>query len=357
MRGLQSVCRWGGGGVPARYGGVWRSGYPTSLTTGAASPSDWIQRAESASSLGETFAELGCPEAPHRALFGRRRPNLPLPQERVKIRAALEVEAGLCKGLPLERVKSGGPGGRCSTSVWLLHRSSHPHPSPLPQGRGRKSGVARAFDLCVSRVLVARKTPHRIRPRTADSASPPGEGEDWRPRAEGARLWLGWFTEAATLTPTLSLKGEGERASPPSRMRQGFAKVSQGRGRKSGIAHERLTLARAVLWPGWLRGRPLTEFGRRRPILPLPSERVKSRCGLRGRGGVLQRSPRAREKERRPTSLRACSDFVTAVGWVHRKTPHRIRPKTADSASPPGEGERVAPASASKSRGVLKRAP
>ena len=31
--------------------------------------------------------------------FGRRRPNLPLPLERVKIRPALEVKAGFCKGL------------------------------------------------------------------------------------------------------------------------------------------------------------------------------------------------------------------------------------------------------------------
>ena len=28
---------------------------------------------------------------------------------------------------------------------------------------------------------------------------------------------------------------------------------------------------------GWVPGRPLTEFGRGRPILPLPQERVKSR--------------------------------------------------------------------------------
>ena len=81
----------------------------------------------------------GCPEDPHpnplperdlcvlrawlrgRPLtdFGRRRPNLPLPSA---------------------RVKSGGRGGRCSTLAWLLQRSSHPRPRPLPQG-----------DLCVTR--------------------------------------------------------------------------------------------------------------------------------------------------------------------------------------------------------------
>ena len=49
--------------------------------------------------------------------FRRRRRNLPL---------------------PLERVKRGGSGARCSTSAWLLHRGCHPHPGPLPQGRGRK---------------------------------------------------------------------------------------------------------------------------------------------------------------------------------------------------------------------------
>ena len=64
--------------------------------------------------------------------------------------------------LPLERVKSGGPGGRCSTSAWLLHRGSHPHPSPLPQGRGRTSGASQGeFDPGPSRVVAgvgARKT-------------------------------------------------------------------------------------------------------------------------------------------------------------------------------------------------------
>ena len=55
---------------------------------------------------------------------------------------------------PLERVKSGGPGGRCSTLAWLLHRGIHPHPNPLPQWRGRKNGVSqKEFDPGPSRVV------------------------------------------------------------------------------------------------------------------------------------------------------------------------------------------------------------
>ena len=36
-------------------------------------------------------------------------------------------------------------------------------------------------DFCVTRGVGARKTPHRFRPRTAEPASPPGEGKDRRP--------------------------------------------------------------------------------------------------------------------------------------------------------------------------------
>ena len=35
-------------------------------------------------------------------------------------------------------------------------------------------------DLCITRQVVARKTPHRFRPKTPESASPPGEGKEWR---------------------------------------------------------------------------------------------------------------------------------------------------------------------------------
>ena len=113
--------------------------------------------------------------------FRRRRRNLPL---------------------PLERVKRGGLGGRCSTSAWLVHRGSHPHPSPLPQGRGSKSGVTQEeIDPGPSRVVTglgAQKTAHRFPAKTpepriespgsspgqagAGSPSPPGEGEAGRPR-------------------------------------------------------------------------------------------------------------------------------------------------------------------------------
>ena len=91
-----------------------------------------------------------------------------------------------CRGrllpLPLEKMKRGGPGGRCLTSAWLLHRGSHPHPSPLPQWRGRKIGASQEeFDPGQSRVVAgvgARKTPQRIWPKTPESASPLGEGEE-----------------------------------------------------------------------------------------------------------------------------------------------------------------------------------
>ena len=66
--------------------------------------------------------------------------------------------------------------------------------------------------------LVARKTPHRFRPKTPEPASPLGEGEE-----------------------------------------------------PEHLAHAPCSLE------CWVRGRPLTGFGRRRPNLPLPSERVKSR--------------------------------------------------------------------------------
>ena len=60
-----------------------------------------------------------------------------------------------------------------------------------------------------------------------------------------------------------SPEGGGEGAGPSSRTRRGFATVSQ---RRPG----------GCVIRAWVRGRPLTEFGRRRPILPLPLERVKT---------------------------------------------------------------------------------
>ena len=95
---------------------------------------------------------------------------------------------------PLERVKSGGPGGRCSTSAWLLHRGP---PSPPDRVRGRLQ---------------------------------------------------------------------------PSPLRRPL---------RSGMP-----------------GRPLTEFGRGRPILPLPSERVKSRHAFEFERRFASVYSRERENER-----------------------------------------------------------
>ena len=84
-------------------------------------------------------------------LAGRSRPEDPHPSLRKRHIPVFHFTSG-CVNHVSERVsvmspvctkgegKGGGPGGRCLNSVWPLHRGSHPHPSPLPQGRGRKSG-------------------------------------------------------------------------------------------------------------------------------------------------------------------------------------------------------------------------
>ena len=150
----------------------------------------------------------------------------------------------------------------------------------------------RAFDPGPSRVvagLVARKTPHRIRPRTADSASPPGEGEEPR-----------------------RLRGRG-----------GVLQGSPGEGEDR--------------WP-W---RTVFDFGLaaspRQPPSPQPSP------------------SRAREEERHRTRAFDPGPSRVVDGMVARKTPHRIRPKTADSASPLGEGEE-SPRLRGRG-GVLQRSP
>ena len=44
------------------------------------------------------------------------------------------IESGAGSASPLGEGEAGRPRGRWSTSAWLVHRGSHPHPSPLPQG-------------------------------------------------------------------------------------------------------------------------------------------------------------------------------------------------------------------------------
>ena len=124
--------------------------------------------------------------------FGRRRPNP-------------GSSPGQVLPLPSERVKSGDPGGWCTTSAWRVHRGSHPHPSPLPHGRPLRN-----------------------------------------PRL-GARK---------TLTPTLS-HGEREQERPRFRSRGGVLQRSlKGEGERAAARKRSLTLARGASWAGWGRGRP-----------------------------------------------------------------------------------------------------
>ena len=112
----------------------------------------------------------------------------------------------------------------------------------------------------------------------------------------------------------------------------------------------------------WVPGRPLTDFGRRRPNLPLPLERVKSgdpryqMAAWRGAGlGRLER------KTLTPGSSPGQAPTLSPRRPLRnpklgaRKTPHRFPPRTAESASPLGEGEDPAPL---RGRGgVLQRSP
>ena len=94
---------------------------------------------------------------------------------------------------------------------------------------------------------------------------------------------------------------------------------------------------------GWLPGRPLTGFGRRRPNLPLPSERVKSGAAC------IRLHPNGLASVETTTGRPLILTFFSGECFLRdprvgaRKTLHRIRPKTADSASPPGEGEERRP--------------
>ena len=157
-----------------------------------------------------------------------------------------------------------------------------PSPQPSPSRRPLRNPSAGA-----------RKTPHRFRPKTPESASPPGEGED-PPclRGRGGVLQR-------------SLKGEGERAAShksvcpwpePRCGRDGCAEVPRRVRPKTAAPPARVrdrqgqvlplprkglratwSLATAVLLVRWLPGGPLTAFRQGRRRLPLPEERVASR--------------------------------------------------------------------------------
>ena len=186
-------------------------------------------------------------------------------------------------------------------------------------------------------------------PRTA-SASPLGEGEEGRPR----RTVLDFG-----LTAEGKVGARPRRPSPPDRgSGAGSSPLPQGRGRKRGD----LTIAVTTCGGGgggvWVRGGPLTECRGR--LLPLPLERVK-RGGPGGRvlDFGLAASPRQPPSppDRSPGQAPALSlkgegeraaishkEFdpgpsCVVAGMGVRGTPHRLRPRTPESASPLGEGE------------------
>ena len=103
------------------------------------------------------------------------------------------VDAGIAAPLPATSAKA-GPG-----------RPEDPSPQPSPPGEKplRNPG------------LVARKTPHRFRPKTPESASPLGEGNN------GGRLKK--FTPPTCPSGFAKVSGEGAKAAADSRLRGDFA--------------------------------------------------------------------------------------------------------------------------------------
>ena len=160
-------------------------------------------------------------------------------------------------GSPRRKGKRAGPHNCGDELRWCCDRvvtTGRPSPQPSPSGRGRKSrpiftdraGFCTGFPgerPLRKPSLVARKTPHRFPPRTADSASPLGEGEErcglWSIASEGAC----WGGDLERKTPHRIRPRTADSASPPGegeeprriRGRGGVLQRSpQGRGRKSG---------------------------------------------------------------------------------------------------------------------------
>ena len=233
--------------------------------------------------------------------------------------------------------------------------------------------------------LGGRKTPHRIRPKTAESASPLGEGEEGRTQfweCVNAGRW-GWAHEPGTPhrmpgTASASPLGEGEEG----RLRAWVLArvVRHGPPTDSEPAHhERVGAARdedwipaedagddggcdggAVLlrWQGRWGWQPPSPPDRGPGQAPSSSSRARVKRGdvgwevdpagwcwwrLGARGtphrmpGTASASPLGEGEEWR-TQLRECVN-AGRCGWAHeRGTPHRFRPKTTESASPLGEG-------------------
>ena len=121
---------------------------------------------------------------------------------------------------------AGDEGRPCRTvldSAWLLHRSSHPHPSPLPQG-----------DLCVTRAWLPGRPLTDFRRGRRNLPLPLERVKTGDP--------LNRLTSNTAAFPQMRVRatadsrcrsvvqrcpeGEGERAAPLSRSRRGFARVS-----------------------------------------------------------------------------------------------------------------------------------
>ena len=211
---------------------------------------------------------------------------------------------------------------------------SHPHPALSLNGEGKNSGPGggRRTGVCGGR--------RWLRGRPSPQPSPMGRGRRRRV-GEGGRgddgrgssaLSGGPLTEFGRRRPSLPL--------PLERVKSG------GPGGRCSLL-------------GWLRRRPLTDFGRGRPNLPLPLERVKSgatciplhpnvRAGVAistgrpsprpfpmGRGGKTG-SPRGR-----------CGDGGGGIQRLGQRTPYQMRAGTPESfgelrtgsGSPLGEGK------------------
>ena len=160
-------------------------------------------------------------------------------------------EAGWKRGPYAKEKAAGTPGWRRGGGTLTAFRWIHRR-LPLPLERSLRNPA-----------LVARRTPHRFRPKTPESASPPGEGKERRPLEDidiaypflGLRKGLlgegekrragGWEGGTAgrwggrrdlkTLTPALS-HGEREQEPPCIRERGAFCEGLRGEGERAAAA-------------------------------------------------------------------------------------------------------------------------
>ena len=134
-------------------------------------------------------------------------------------------------------------------------------------GEGEEGEEERAAtsDCVVHSELTARKTPHRVRPRTAEPASPLGEGKTWRPWTKrGPRVAVSSAFRPEDPSP---VSAEDARTCLSPRRGEDMAPMDQAGPAGGGFV-------------GVSTGRPLTECRRVRRRLPLPLERVKTAAPL-----------------------------------------------------------------------------